>query len=139
MNGSRGTIVGFERMAPNVYETCNYLRRENHLEAADSVILYNFSDDPKSVLTALQPSNIWPIVRFVNSEVLIIRKSTFSIEDSYLGEEVAARNQIPLALAWATTIHKAQGQSIDRLKVDCTGLFAFGHGMSLLFECSVWK
>ena len=34
--------------------------------------------------------------------------------------------QVPLALAWAFTIHKGQGQSLDLLIVDLKGCFAEG-------------
>jgi len=40
--------------------------------------------------------------------------------------EVAAREQIPLDLAWAMSIHKSQGMTIDRLKVHVGGAFASG-------------
>ena len=36
------------------------------------------------------------------------------------------RNQVPLALAWALTVHKAQGATIDYLRVDLDGCFADG-------------
>jgi ATP-dependent DNA helicase PIF1 len=32
--------------------------------------------------------------------------------------------QIPLKLAYAITIHKSQGMSIDALEIDCNGIFA---------------
>ncbi|CAG8708781.1 17059_t:CDS:2 [Racocetra fulgida] len=38
----------------------------------------------------------------------------------------ATRKQIPLTLSWGITIHKSQGQSIERLKVDLGGCFAAG-------------
>lgn len=42
------------------------------------------------------------------------------------GEEIASRKQIPLILAWAVTIHKSQGQTIQRLKVDLSDIFESG-------------
>ena len=36
------------------------------------------------------------------------------------------REQVPLALAWALTVHKGQGATIDYLRVDLTGCFADG-------------
>ena len=48
---------------------------------------------------------------------------------SYLngdGEESAAAWNFPISLAWATTIHKAQGASLDRLVVDLSALWEPG-------------
>lgn len=39
---------------------------------------------------------------------------------------IAKRTQIPVILAWATTIHKSQGQTIPRLSVDLEGVFECG-------------
>lgn len=39
---------------------------------------------------------------------------------------IAYRKQIPLKLAWATTVHKQQGSTIDRAEIDVTEAFACG-------------
>ena len=41
-------------------------------------------------------------------------------------EGSCARKQLPLALAWAVTVHKAQGASLDLVHVDLDGTFGEG-------------
>jgi ATP-dependent DNA helicase PIF1 len=66
----------------------------------------------------------WPVVRFANGREESIRPAEFRKELYRRGE--CLRVQIPLMLAWAITIHKSQGMSIDYLRVDLSGTFADG-------------
>jgi len=42
------------------------------------------------------------------------------------GEVIASRKQIPLILAWALSIHKAQGQTLSPVKIDLGRTFEKG-------------
>jgi len=56
----------------------------------------------------------YPMVKFRNGEVLIIEPHTWESEDV----EGLQRQQIPLRLAYAVTIHKAQGAPLDCALID---------------------
>jgi ATP-dependent DNA helicase PIF1 len=70
-----------------------------------------------------------PIVRFTlaNGRMYTrpIDRSTWEVTQPS-GAFLASRCQMPLILAWAVTIHKSQGQTIQRLRVDLQDVFESG-------------
>lgn len=71
----------------------------------------------------------WPLVRFAvaggATRDLLCQKEQWKIELPN-GEVQAYRTQVPLILAWALSIHKAQGQTLERVKVDLGKIFEKG-------------
>jgi len=67
-------------------------------------IIERFCDGPEPL----------PMVKFRNGEVIIIEPTTWASEDV----EGLERQQIPLRLAYAITIHKAQGATLDCALID---------------------
>lgn len=65
-----------------------------------------------------------PYVHFANGQRRIIRPQPFAKEFKDVGK--ATRWQLPLTLAWAISIHKSQGLTIEYLHVNLLDCFATG-------------
>ena len=66
----------------------------------------------------------YPLVLFCNGRTLLCCPVEFEHSLYLLGK--LKRVQVPLKLGYAVSMHKSQGQSIDRVKVDLTGSFCEG-------------
>ena len=71
----------------------------------------------------------WPVVRFPmpggGHRDLLCQRESWKVELPN-GEVQASRSQVPLILAWALSIHKAQGQTLECVKVDLGKIFEKG-------------
>lgn len=66
-----------------------------------------------------------PVVRFDNGVVATMYAESWTVHGMH-GQEVGERKQIPLALGWAMTIHKAQGMTLDKVETDVGKAFDYG-------------
>jgi len=67
-----------------------------------------------------------PQVRLTNGRVVDVVPHTWSLtEDGRVRAEIS---QLPLRLAWAITIHKSQGMSLDAAEIDLSRAFTPGMG-----------
>lgn len=68
----------------------------------------------------------YPMVDFENGHTVIMQPAAWEMMD---GETVLASiKQVPLRCAWAITIHKSQGMTLDRARMDLRRTFAPGMG-----------
>lgn len=65
------------------------------------------------------------IIELLSGDVVEVEKQKFSYLDGD-GKELLSAWNFPVTLAWATTIHKAQGASLDALIVDLSALWEPG-------------
>jgi ATP-dependent DNA helicase PIF1 len=63
-------------------------------------------------------------VRFQDGEEGLIERKKWTLKDAQ--GDVVTRHQIPLKLAYGVSIHKSQGQTLDRAMVDLDGIFEKG-------------
>lgn len=67
-----------------------------------------------------------PVVRTVGGKLITAVPMSWSIEEE--GKVKAEITQLPLRLAWAITVHKSQGMSLDAMEVDLSKSFVKGMG-----------
>jgi ATP-dependent DNA helicase PIF1 len=68
----------------------------------------------------------YPIVEFKSGKVVTMMPDTWELRD---GEKKRASiSQIPLRLAWAITVHKSQGMTLDAARIDLRKAFVAGMG-----------
>ena len=95
-NGVSGTIVGIEADGQNV-----------------KVVLVRF-DSPKVGITAIAQSQYRH--QYPDAVPIVRHEAPFYIGHGR-GTVQAVRQQFPLTLAWATTVHKVQGKTLDQIVV----------------------
>ena len=70
---------------------------------------------------------ILPKVKLTDGTVLLVEPETWSVEND-AGKTIASFQQIPLRLAWAITIHKSQGMTLEAAEINLSHTFEKGQG-----------
>ncbi|MDN5510917.1 AAA family ATPase [Acinetobacter sp.] len=70
---------------------------------------------------------ILPKVKLTDGTVLVVEPETWSV-DNDAGKTIASFQQIPLRLAWAITIHKSQGMTLEAAEINLAHTFEKGQG-----------
>jgi ATP-dependent DNA helicase PIF1 len=124
--GPESLTKGFDQVCPAVLElkTGAQVILLRNLDCARGLV-----NGARGVVVGFSESSIpelrdMPMVKFLSGEVLTMVRAEWTIEVA--GEPVAGREQIPLKLAWALSIHKSQGMTIDCLEISLGKVFECG-------------
>lgn len=136
------TLPGRENIFPTSYEgrgiSIEQLKRqcpipeEIHLKIGALVMLrkndaqYPYAYVNGTLGTIMALANDTLTIKLLDGKTIDVERATFSLIDGN-GEEQASAYNFPITLAWASTIHKAQGASIDSLMISLTRLWESGH------------
>ncbi|MCK5021917.1 MAG: helix-turn-helix domain-containing protein [Candidatus Pacebacteria bacterium] len=71
-------------------------------------------------------NNGLPVVETYTGKKILVERESWHIEED--GVQKAKITQVPLRLAWAITIHKSQGMSLDCAEIDLSKSFVAGMG-----------
>ncbi|KAK9836342.1 hypothetical protein WJX81_007050 [Elliptochloris bilobata] len=114
VNGSRGVITG-------MVSKREYLEKKyGDAGGANAPPPGN----PTAIMLQRWPGEWLPTVQYTNGREEVLLPCEFTSEMAAIG--VCRRIQLPLKLAWALTIHKCQGLTLDLARVSLRGMFAEG-------------
>ncbi|TDZ71815.1 ATP-dependent DNA helicase PIF1 [Colletotrichum trifolii] len=128
VNGSLGKVVKFMSEGSfDAWSTTDYgSDMDEDPEARARRKIKAFS---REVEDATKGNHEFPVVEFSavdgTSRTILCVPEDWKVETP-TGEVQASRSQLPLILAWALSIHKAQGQTLERVKVDLGKVFEKG-------------
>lgn len=118
-NGSRGVVLRFA--GANGYPVVRFALPES--PAPRGVSNPNIPKNPAANPLSCANTHTRPAKTKTYVD-LMIGPEEFPLKVS--GETVASRRQVPLELAWAISIHKSQGMSLDFAKVNLSNVFEYG-------------
>lgn len=73
-----------------------------------------------------EPATEYPVVEFRGGKIVSMVPDTWELRDGT--RKRASITQIPLRLAWAITVHKSQGMTLDAARIDLRKAFVAGMG-----------
>ena len=141
-NGTMGELIGFAAVKVDDQKAKEKAKNDAKADMADSdeeaialededsdQEITSKADDKKKAKTKDKPSSTqkMPVVRLNSGREVVAEPEEWIIEDE-TGDVLASYEQVPLCLAWAITVHKSQGMTLDAAEIDLSRTFELGQG-----------
>ena len=86
-----------------------------------------YANGTLGVVVGFEPTAYkYPVVQLLDGDEVVAEPVEWKMDDA--GKTLARITQVPLRLAWAMTVHKSQGMSLDAATVDLSAAFEYGQG-----------
>lgn len=85
-----------------------------------------YANGSLGVITGFDVITNYPVVKFFNGKTVDMLPESWELRDG--DKKRASITQIPLRLAWAITVHKSQGMTLDAARMDLGKAFVEGMG-----------
>ncbi len=92
----------------------------------NDTVKHRFVNGTLGVVVGFTKTDHCPIVKTNSDKSIFAEPMGWRLEDG--GRVLAEISQVPLRLAWAMTVHKSQGMSLDAAHMDLSGAFEYGQG-----------
>ncbi|WP_198329330.1 AAA family ATPase [Psychrobacter cibarius] len=132
-NGTMGELIGFAAVKINddSKDSSDDLIADDD-DSAESETDKNVKGKSKKAIKekpkAKKPTTQkMPVVRLNSGREVVAEPEEWIIEDE-TGDVLASYEQVPLCLAWAITIHKSQGMTLEAAEIDLSRTFELGQG-----------
>ena len=124
------TSKGKDRLIETLKKSCLAPERLILKKGAEVMFVKNnfesgYVNGTRGVVTDFD-DNHEPIVETREGKLIHVGTETWSIDDD--GKVLASITQLPLRHAWAITVHKSQGMSLDEAVIDLSKAFTYGMG-----------
>lgn len=122
--GSKNYVENLQRsvMAPAVLK----LKKGAFVMAVKNSPEKKYVNGSLGIVIDFEPVTNYPTVEFKNGKVVTMTPDTWELRDG--DKKRAGITQIPLRLAWAITVHKSQGMTLDAARIDLKKAFVEGMG-----------
>lgn len=122
---------GFHLIVDNLKKNCLALEELKLKIGAEVMFIKNdlenkYVNGTRGIVVGFDKQEGWPIVKTYTGKILVAYPVEWKYEDN--GTVRAILRQVPLRLAWAITIHKSQGMTLDAAEMDLGDVFELGMG-----------
>ena len=92
----------------------------------NDTITQRFANGTLGTVASFDKESGYPVVKTNEGRTVYTEPMEWTLVDG--GKVLARVTQVPLRLAWAMTVHKSQGMSLDGAHMDLSGVFEYGQG-----------